>query len=107
RLVEIAGELGLDEQRFATDLEAEATATRVQDEQAKGREIGVRSTPNFFVNGRRIEGALKPEALQTLIDLERQQAQQLVDAGARREEVYARYMRAAIDQHGGGKDRAR
>jgi len=49
------------------------------------------------INGRRIEGALKPDALRQLVDLERAQAQQLVDAGAKRSEVYARYMRAAID----------
>lgn len=107
RLVEIAGELGLDEKKFEADLEAEATAQRVRDEQEKGRGIGVRSTPNFFINGRRIEGALKPDALRQLVELERQQAQQLVDAGAKREEVYGRYMRAAIDQHGGGNKGAR
>ncbi|MCX4239873.1 DsbA family protein [Paraliomyxa miuraensis] len=105
RLVEIADELGLDEAKFAADLEAEATAQRVRDEQAKGREIGVRSTPNFFINGRRVEGALKPEALQRLVELERQGAQQLVDAGSARAQVYARYMRAAVDQHGGKKAR--
>lgn len=102
RLVELAGELGLDEAKFRATLEAEATAQRVRDEQAKGREIGVRSTPNFFINGRRIEGALKPDALRELVDLERQQAQQLVDAGGKREEIYGRYMKAALVQHGKG-----
>jgi protein-disulfide isomerase len=101
RLVELAIELGLDPDRFRADLEAEATAARVKAEQDKGREIGVRSTPNFFINGRRVEGALKPDALRQLVDLERAQAQQLVDAGSKRSDVYARYMRAAIDQHGG------
>jgi protein-disulfide isomerase len=105
RLVELAMELGLDPDRFRADLEAEATAERVRAEQQKGREIGVRSTPNFFINGRLVEGALKPDVLQQLVDLERAQAQQLVDAGSKREEVYARYMRAAIDQHGGKRRR--
>lgn len=98
-LVELAGELGLDQARFGADLSSEATAKRVADEQAFGRTIGVRSTPNFFINGRRVEGALPPERLGQLVDLERQAAQQLVDAGSSREEVYARYMRAAFDQH--------
>jgi len=101
RLVELAMELGLDPDRFRADLEAGATAERVKAEQQKGREIGVRSTPNFFINGRLVEGALKPDALRQLVDLERAQAQQLVDAGSKRGDVYARYMRAAIDQHGG------
>ena len=103
RLVELAIELGLDPDRFRADLEAEATAARVRSEQQKGREIGVRSTPNFFINGRLVEGALKPDALRELVDLERAQAQQLVDAGSKRSDVYARYMRAAIDQHGGSR----
>ncbi|MEM9453996.1 MAG: thioredoxin domain-containing protein [Myxococcota bacterium] len=99
RLVEIAGELGLDVDRFAADLSAEATAQRVADEQAKGKTIGVRSTPNFFLNGIRVEGALKPDALRRVVDQERQGSQQLIDAGSTRQEVYARYMRAAVDQH--------
>lgn len=105
RLVEIAVELGLDPDKFRADLESEATAARVKAEQDKGREIGVRSTPNFFINGRRVEGALKPDALRQLVDLERAQAQQLVDAGSKRSDVYARYMRAAVDQHGGRRMR--
>lgn len=99
-LVELAGQLGLDEARFRADLQSETTAQRVRDEQDKGRRLGVRSTPNFFINGRRIEGALPPDRLGQLVDLERQAAQQLIDAGSSREEVYARYMRAAMDQHG-------
>lgn len=105
RLVEIAVELGLDPDRFRADLEAEATAARVAAEQEKGRRIGVRSTPNFFINGRLVEGALKPDALRELVERERHQAQQLVDAGSKRSDVYARYMRAAIDQHGGKRRR--
>src|SRR5262245_56808667 len=98
-------ELGLDPDRFRADLEAEATVERVRSEQQKGRENGVRSTPNFFINGRLVEGALKPDVLRELVDLERAQAQQLVDAGSKRGDVYARYMRAAIDQHGGSRKR--
>ncbi|MCA9651477.1 MAG: thioredoxin domain-containing protein [Myxococcales bacterium] len=100
-LVELADELGLDEARFRADLDSQATAQRVRDEQEGGRTLGVRSTPNFFINGRRVEGALPPERLGALVDLERKAAQQLIDAGSKREEVYARYMRAALDQHGG------
>lgn len=105
RLVELAMELGLDPVQFRADLEAEATAARVRDEQAKGREIGVSSTPNFFINGKLVAGALKPEGLRQLVERERLLAQQLVDAGTERGKVYARFMRAAIDQHGGKRPR--
>ncbi len=103
RLVELAMELGLDPDQFRADLEAEATAERVRAEQSQGRAIGVRSTPNFFINGKRVEGALKPDALRELVERERQLAQQLVDAGTERSKVYARFLRAARDQHGGAR----
>jgi len=99
RLVEIAGELGLDTERFEADLKDAVTAQRVAAEQDWGKQIGVRSTPNFFINGIRVEGALKPDALRKLVEAEREGSQQLIDAGATRKQVYARYMRAALDQH--------
>lgn len=105
RLVELARELGLDPVAFEAALQAEATAQRVREEQAKGRELGVRSTPNFFINGRRIEGALQADALRELVEVERLGALRLIDAGAKRSEVYARYLRAASDQHGGKRAR--
>ncbi|MEM7157768.1 MAG: thioredoxin domain-containing protein [Myxococcota bacterium] len=98
-LVSAADDLGLDTKAFQAALEDPATAKRVADEQAKGRSIGVRSTPNFFLNGRLVKGALPPERLSKLIESERKIAQQLVDAGSDRREVYARFMRAALDQH--------
>lgn len=97
-LVSAADDLGLDTKAFAAALDDPATAKRVADEQANGRTIGVRSTPNFFVNGRLVKGALPPERLNRLIESERQLAQQLVDAGSKRREVYARFMKAALAQ---------
>lgn len=100
-LIELAEELGLDAIRFAADLEDPDVAERVRLEQDQGRALGVRSTPNFFINGRLVAGALPPERLQQLVDAERQAAKQLISAGSERQEVYARYLRAALDQHGG------
>lgn len=98
-LVTLAKELGLDTERFSADLAAEATAKRVADEQAEARGFGVRSTPSFFINGRLAKGALPPERLRKIVDTERGYAQQLIDAGAKRNEVYAHFMRAALAQH--------
>jgi protein-disulfide isomerase len=51
RLRELAEELGLDARRFATDLRDHVHMPRVRSDEARGRAVGVRSTPTFFVNG--------------------------------------------------------
>ena len=95
QLVEMAGDLGLDAQRFAADLDASATQERLEWEMAIGRRLGVRGTPSFFVNGRRRSGAMDPAALRSMIEEERTLARKLMDGGAERRAVYAHINRAA------------
>jgi protein-disulfide isomerase len=56
-LVTYAAELGLDVERFATDLASHAGAARVADDVDSADLSGVSGTPTFFVNGRRHHGA--------------------------------------------------
>jgi len=44
--------------------------TRVRDDASLGSRLKVKSTPTFFINGRRIEGGLPPPALQAAIEHE-------------------------------------
>jgi protein-disulfide isomerase len=53
--------LGLDTTRFAECLDTAAPREAIVADQREGREAGVRATPTFFVNGRKIEGALPIE----------------------------------------------
>jgi protein-disulfide isomerase len=56
--------LGLDMDRFASELELGVHAPRVRDDFLSGVRSGVNGTPTFFINGRRHEGAAD---LQTLL----------------------------------------
>jgi Na+/H+ antiporter NhaA len=56
-LVGYAEQLGLDVERFATDLQERAGAAKVADDVDTADLSGVSGTPTFFVNGRRHYGA--------------------------------------------------
>ena len=66
-LVAYARRLGLDTTRFAECLDSAAPREAVVADQREGREAGVRATPTFFVNGRKIEGALPIEEFRDAI----------------------------------------
>jgi len=55
-----------------TDFDAQypATLTDVKADAALGTRLGVKSTPTFFINGRRIAGGLPAAALEAAIELE-------------------------------------
>ena len=56
--------IGLDVERFATELEAHAFEERVRSDFLSGVRSGVNGTPTFFINGRRHNG---PYDLETLL----------------------------------------
>jgi NhaA family Na+:H+ antiporter len=56
-LLGFARSLGLDMDRFAADMNGEATRRRVEEDLAEGRRNGVRGTPTLFVDGIRYDGA--------------------------------------------------
>lgn len=53
----LAGEIGLNMDRFKSDFEAPETAQKVEDAQAAGRSAGIRGTPGFLINGIKETGA--------------------------------------------------
>jgi protein-disulfide isomerase len=55
-LVGYAGELGLDVDRFRTELSGHHYTARVQQDVLSGIHSGVHGTPTFFINGVRHEG---------------------------------------------------
>jgi len=56
-LIRIAGELGLDVERFKDDMRRHAGAARVASDVDSADLSGVSGTPTFFINGRRHHGA--------------------------------------------------
>jgi protein-disulfide isomerase len=68
-LLGYAGSLGLDTQRFFSDLSAHAGAERVRQDTDSADLSGVSGTPTFFVNGQRHYGAYDIESLTKAVKL--------------------------------------
>jgi protein-disulfide isomerase len=62
-LVGYAEELGLDVERFATEMENQVYAPRVREDFISGIRSGVNGTPTFFINGARHEGTFDFETM--------------------------------------------
>jgi protein-disulfide isomerase len=65
-----AEELGLDVAAFTTCLDDQTYAETVQEDYNFGQELGVSSTPTFFVNGVAVVGAQPYEVFAEIIDFE-------------------------------------
>lgn len=59
--------VGLDRQRFATELEGRAYQEKVREMFQSGRESGVVSTPTFFINGVRHDGDWDLDTLRRVV----------------------------------------
>jgi protein-disulfide isomerase len=55
----VAADVGLDEKKFRECLAGADAPARVKADVEVGQRAGVRSTPTFFINGRKIEGNLQ------------------------------------------------
>jgi protein-disulfide isomerase len=63
--------LGLDMAAYVRDLHDPALGRRVREDALSGLHSGVLGTPTFFVNGRRLEGGLRQDELESAIELAR------------------------------------
>lgn len=69
RLKGFARDLGLDGEAFDRCLDDGRHRDEVRAETAAGRRLGVRATPTFFINGRKMEGAPRAfDAFAALVD---------------------------------------
>jgi protein-disulfide isomerase len=66
-LIEYAGTLGLDVERFSKDLSDPELDEKVETQFYSGMRSGVNATPTFFINGEKYEVA--PEDLQIFIEV--------------------------------------
>jgi protein-disulfide isomerase len=56
------------------DARYQATLSLVKGDVALGRQLGIKSTPTFFINGVKVEGALPPQYFDQAIAYELQRA---------------------------------
>lgn len=66
----LAKDIGLDSKKFDACLDAKKHLAQVESNIEEGKNIGVKSTPTFFVNGMMINGAQPLEVFSELIDQE-------------------------------------
>lgn len=74
QLLGYATEVGLDVNAFTSCLDSDRARDMVRRDAEEGQRLGVQSTPTFFLNGRRIEGAPKGEVLLDAITLAREES---------------------------------
>ena len=69
-LIETAGGLGLDKDKFKTCLDSGKFRPEVQKDFQDGQKVGVTGTPTFFINGVMIVGARDVASFSDIIDRE-------------------------------------
>ncbi|MFF2371819.1 Na+/H+ antiporter NhaA [Agromyces sp. NPDC058110] len=62
-IVHLAGELGLDVEKFERDLTSPKVTSRVRDDMLDAEAMGITSVPTLFVNGRRHVGPYDAQSL--------------------------------------------
>jgi Na+/H+ antiporter NhaA len=73
-LIERAERLGLDVERFSSELRNRVHAPRIAEDVGSADESGVAGTPTFFINGRRHQGAYDIETIAAAIRTARTRA---------------------------------
>ena len=78
-----AQKIGLDVDKFQSDIAGLAAKSRVDEDLKRGRALGVNSTPSVFINGRMVSSNdLSVPGMRQMIDAELQQANEKAKAGA-------------------------
>lgn len=67
-LKNLAKKIGLDSGKFDSCLDSEKYMAKVEEDMKYGQEVGVKSTPTFFVNGQLVNGAQSLEVFSEIID---------------------------------------
>jgi protein-disulfide isomerase len=89
-LEEIAKALRLDAAKVKAALDGNTHLERVRRDYRLLGSLGVGGTPTFFVNGRKVTGAVPFATLKAVVDEELAKAEALAKKGVKRSEIYAR-----------------
>jgi len=65
-----AGEIGLNVDRFKSDLDSGKFKDKIKADSDEGTKFGASGTPTFFINGYKLVGAQPVDAFKKLIDQE-------------------------------------
>jgi protein-disulfide isomerase len=70
KVTAFAKDAGLDTEKFTTCLDSKEAKEQVEKDLTEAAAVGANSTPTFFINGRRLEGAQPLENFKSIIDAE-------------------------------------
>ncbi len=83
-----AKEIGLDMGKFETDFNGPDCAANVDSDMKLGGDVGARGTPNLYINGRQVRGAVPFEHIEPVLKEEIKKAEELIAKGTPKAKVY-------------------
>jgi protein-disulfide isomerase len=92
-LEKYAAEIGLDVAKFKQDIDSPATKKRVDEDLDLAKKLTVQGTPNFFINGRPLRGAVPYEQFKTVVDDELLRGKKLMEKGTSAGKVFTALMK--------------
>lgn len=92
-LERLAASAGLDLPAVARVLDDAGHEAEIVRDLALARALGIRGTPTFFLNGRRVRGAQSVEVFADIVREELEVARALLDVGVAPEALYERIVR--------------
>ncbi len=81
KLEQLATTLGLDVEKFRASIAEHRNKSRIEEDSNLASSIGAPGTPTFFINGRKLVGALPLAAFKNVINDELNQANQMIEKG--------------------------
>ncbi|MGZ6123706.1 MAG: DsbA family protein [Myxococcales bacterium] len=67
---QVAKEIGLDVAKWKASVESHGAQSAIQADMSAGNAVGANGTPTFFINGKRLVGAMPFESFKAIIDAE-------------------------------------
>ncbi|MFW6049775.1 MAG: DsbA family protein [Myxococcota bacterium] len=97
-LLDMGREVGLNVGALRKALRKGRHLDAVKEDQALAARLGIRGTPGFLINGRKLMGAQPHAAFEELVRDELERARRLVRRGMSRGDVYAHLMKTALEK---------
>ena len=90
-----AQDVGLDVNKFKAAVDGQKFKDRIEKDQKLVNSLGASGTPAFFINGRKLSGAMPVDKFSEIIDEEIKKSDELLKKGVKPSELYATIMKDA------------
>jgi protein-disulfide isomerase len=97
-----AKEIGLDVEKFKKDYteNKEQYLSKIDEDMSLGKELGVRGTPHFLINGEALSGAQPYSKFESVIDSKLEQANEMLEGGVAKSNLYAEAVKKNFESSG-------